>query len=89
MFYTALSRIVDPNNMKIINFNESYIKCNKSAFEYETENKYISYFEQMLIDNDEDKLNKLKITPSHNILEENTIIYDFKRTTKKRTCAIF
>ena len=84
MFYTALSRIINPDNMKILNFKESYIKCNKSAFEYETENKYISYFELMLIDNDEDKLNKLKIKPSHNILEENTIIYDFECATQEK-----
>ena len=81
MFYTALSRIIDPNNMKVINFKESYIKCNTSAFEYETEGKYISYHEKMLIDNDEDKLNTLKIKPNDNILEDNTIIYDFECAT--------
>ena len=82
MFYTALSRIINPENMKIINFKESYIKCCLSAFEYETENKYISYFEKMLIDNDEDKLNKLKIKSKYNILEDNTIFYDFECATK-------
>ena len=61
MFYTAISRIIDPKNMKIINFKESYIRCNPSALEYELEGKYISYFEKMLIENDEDKLNTMKI----------------------------
>ena len=46
MFYTAISRIEDPNNMQILNFKESYIKCCLSAFEYETEKKYIPYFEK-------------------------------------------
>ena len=49
MFYTALSRISDPKNMKIINFKEEYIKCDMTAFNYETKGEYISYFERMLI----------------------------------------
>ena len=61
MFYTALSRVIDPKNMKIINFKDTYIKSNRNAFEYETQNKYISYYEMMLIANDEDKLNTQKI----------------------------
>ena len=32
MFYTALSRISDPKNMKIINFKDEYIKCYMTAF---------------------------------------------------------
>ena len=81
MFYTALSRIQDPNNMKVINFSEKYVKCNKSAIEYETEGKYISYFEQMLIDNDDTKLNVMKVKSPDNILDDNTIIYDFECAT--------
>ena len=61
MFYTAISRISDPKNMKIINFKEEYIKCDMTAFNYETKGEYISYFERMLIANDEDKLNSLKV----------------------------
>ena len=57
MFYTALSRVIDPKNMKIINFKDTHIKSNRNAFEYETQNKYIPYYEIMLIANDEDKLN--------------------------------
>ena len=84
MFYTAISRIEDPNNMQVLNFKESYIKCCFSAFEYKTENKYISYFKQMLIDNDEDKLIKLKIKPKGNIIEDNTFFYDFECATKEK-----
>ena len=62
MFYTALSRVIDPKNMKVLNFKESYIKCNKSALEFEIEGSYISYFEKMLIENDEDKLKVLRKT---------------------------
>ena len=36
MFYTALSGITKPENMKIINFKEEYIKCDMTAFNYET-----------------------------------------------------
>ena len=36
MFYTALSGITKPENMKIINFKEDYIKCDTTAFNYET-----------------------------------------------------
>ena len=32
MFCTALSRITKPENMKIINFKEEYIKCDMTAF---------------------------------------------------------
>ena len=37
----------------------------------------------MLIANDEDKLNSLKVKTDKNLLEKNTIIYDFERATKK------
>ena len=60
MFYTALSRISKPENMKIINFKEEYINCDMTAFKYETKGESMSYFEKMLIANDEDKLNSLK-----------------------------
>ena len=48
--------------------NSFYCKLSKhvskfkslSIIEYETQGTYISYFEKMLIDNDEDKLNSLK-----------------------------
>ena len=46
MFYTALLRITTPENMKIINFKEDYVKCDMTAFNYETEGEYISYFEK-------------------------------------------
>ena len=78
MFYTAISRVRDPKNMKILNFKDSYIKVNKTAFEYETEGKYMTYFEKMLIDNDEDKLNCLTIKPPEDILKDNSIFYDFE-----------
>ncbi len=84
MFYTAISRIKDPINMKIINFKESYIKCNISAWEYEINRSFLSYFEKMLIDNDNDKLNTLKIKSQDNILKENTIIYDFECAVKEK-----
>ena len=82
MFYTAISRISDPKNMKIINFKEDYIKCDMTAFNYETKGEYISYFERMLIANDEYKLNSLKVKSDKNLLETNTIIYDFECATK-------
>ena len=44
MFYTAISRISDPKNMKIINFKDEYNKCDMTAFNYETKGEYISYF---------------------------------------------
>ena len=69
MFYTALSRMSKPENMKIINFKEEYIKCDMTAFNYETKGEYISYFEKMLIANDEDKLNSLKVKSDVNMLE--------------------
>ena len=59
--------------MKIINFKDTYIKSNKDAFEYETQNKYISYYEMMLIANDEDKLNTQKIQSPDNILKKNAL----------------
>lgn len=37
---------------------------------------------KMLIDNDLDKLNTLKVKPSTNNLKKNTIIYDFESATK-------
>ena len=83
MLYTALSRITIPENMKIINFKEDYIKRDMAAFNYETKGEYISYFEKMLIANDEDKLNSLKVKSDVNMLEKNTIIYDFECATKK------
>ena len=82
MFYTALGRIKDPANMKIINFKEKYIRCNMCAFDYETKSEYTSYFEKMLIENDDNKLNCLKVKPDNNILEDNTIFYDFECATK-------
>ena len=36
MFYTAIRRISDPKNMKIINFKSEYIKCDPTAFNNET-----------------------------------------------------
>ena len=36
----------------------------------------------MLIANDEDKLNSLKVKSDKNLLEKNTIIYDFECATK-------
>ena len=74
MFYTAINRISDPKNMKIINFKVEYIKCDMTAFNYETKRKYMTYFERMLIANDEDKLNSLKVKSDTNLLEKNTII---------------
>ena len=47
MFYTAISRISDPKDMKIINFKDEYIKCDMTAFNYETKGEYLSYFERM------------------------------------------
>ena len=82
MFYTALSRITKPENMKIINFKEEYIKCDMTAFNYETKGEYILYFGKMLIANDEDKLNSLKVKSDVNMLEKNTIIYDFECAIK-------
>ena len=41
MFYTALTRITTPENMKIINFKEEYIKCDMTAFNYETKGDVI------------------------------------------------
>ena len=49
MFYIAISRISDPKNMKIINFKDEYIKCDMTAFNYETKGEYMTYFERMLI----------------------------------------
>ena len=46
MFYTALSRITNPENMKIISFKEEHIKCDMTAFNYETKGEYMSYFEK-------------------------------------------
>ena len=60
--------------MKIINFKEEYIECDMTAFNYETKGEYMSYFEKMLIANDEDKLNSLKIKSNVNMLAKNTII---------------
>ena len=37
----------------------------------------------MLIANDEYKLNSLKVKSDTNLLEKNTIIYDFECATKK------
>ena len=70
MFYTAISRISDPKNMKIITFKEDYFKCDMTAFNYETKGEYISYFERMLIANDEDKLNSLKFKSGTNLLKK-------------------
>ena len=38
---------------------------------------------KMRIANDEDKLNSLKVKSAVNMLEKNTIIYDFEWATKK------
>ena len=43
----------------------------------------MTYFERMLIANDEDKLNSLKVKSDVNMFEKNTIIYDFECATKK------
>ena len=83
MFYTALSRITKPENMKKIYFKEEYIKCDMIAFNYGSKGEYMSYFEKMLIANDEYKLNSLKVKSNVNMLEKNTIIYDFECATKK------
>ena len=53
-----------------------------SAFEYETEGKYESFYKRMLIENDEDKLNLLKVKSPNNILADNTIMYDFECASK-------
>ena len=70
MFYTAISRISDPKNMKTINFKDEYIKCDMTAFNYETKGEYMTYFERMLIANDEDKFNSLKVKSDTNLLEK-------------------
>ena len=41
-----------------------------TAFNYDTNGEYISYFEKMLISNDEDKLNSLKVKTDVNMLEK-------------------
>ena len=61
MFYTAISRISDPKNMKIIIFKDEYIKCDMTGFNFETKVEYMTYFERMLIANDKYKLNSLRI----------------------------
>ena len=83
MWYTALSRISNPENMKIINFKEEYIKCDMTAFNYETKGEYMSYFEKMLIANDEDKLNSLKVKSNENMLEK-TQLYMILNVQQKR-----
>ena len=45
----------DPINMKILNFDKKYIKCNIDALLYELENYYISYVEKKLVLDDADK----------------------------------
>ena len=70
MFYTAISRISDPKNMKIINFKDEYIKCDMTAFNYETKGEYTTYFVRILIANDEDKLNSLKVKSDTILLEK-------------------
>jgi hypothetical protein len=88
MFYTAISRISDPKNMKIINFKEEYIKCDMTAFNYETKGEYTSYFEKMLIANDEDKLNSLKVKSDVNMLEK-TQLYMILNVQQKRIWGMF
>ena len=88
MFYTALSRITTPENMKIINFKEYYIKCDMTAFNYETKGEYMSYFEKTLIANDEDKLNSLKVKSNVNMLET-TQLYMIFIVQQKRICGMF
>ena len=88
MFYTALSGISKPENMKIINFKEEYIKCDMTAFNYETKGEYISYFEKMLIANDEDKLNSLKVKSDVNMLEK-TQLYMILNVQQKRIWDMF
>ena len=68
--HTAIRRISDPKNMKIINFKDEYIKCDMTAFNYETKWEDMTYFERMLIANDEDKLNLLKVKSDTNLLEK-------------------
>ena len=41
-----------------------------TAFNYETKGEYVPYFERMLIANDEDKLNSLKVKSDTNLLEK-------------------
>ena len=92
MFYTALSRISKPENMKIINFKEEYIKCGMTAFNYETKGEYMSYFEKMLIANDEDKLNSLKVKAKTNVnMLEKTQLYMILNVQQKEygTCSIY
>ena len=56
--------------MKIIYVKDEYIKCDMTAFNYETKGEYLgTYFERMLIANDEDKLNSLKVKSDTNLLE--------------------
>ena len=70
MFYTAISKLLDPKNMKIINSKDEYNKCDMTSFTYETKWEYMTYFERMLIANDEDKLGSLKVKPDTNLLEK-------------------
>ena len=41
MFYTAISRMSDRKNRKIINFKEYCIKCDMTAFYYESKGEYV------------------------------------------------
>ena len=88
MFYTAMSRISKPENMKIINFKEEYIKCDMTAFDYETKGEYMSYFEKMFIANDEDKLNSLKVKSDKNLLEK-TQLFMILNVQQKRIWDMF
>ncbi len=83
MFYTGLSRIVDPKNMKVINFLPTHIKTSKEAMLFELKNEYSSYVEKMLISSDdENKRYTFKIKSDNNILLKNTIFYDFETASK-------
>ena len=88
MFYTAISRISDPKNMKIINFKDEYIKCDMTAFNYETKGEYMTYFERMLIANDEDELNSLKVKSDTNLLEK-ILLFMILNVQQKRIWDMF
>ena len=59
-----------------------------TAFNYETKGEYISYFEKMLISNDEDKLNSLKVKSDVNMLE-NTQLYMILNVQQKIVWVMF
>ena len=88
MFYTALSRISKPENMKLINFKKEYIKYDMTAFNYETKEEYMSCFEEMFIANDEYTLSSLKVKSDVNVLEK-TQLYTILNVQQRRTWNMF